>query len=75
MLLHNDYIYTLLGHFLSKPKRGVGKELQAVVQAKSDNDTKMACCPLTSTTRAERATRGEQKLNWDGVVWVEGSMG
>jgi hypothetical protein len=46
MLLYNDYIYTLLDCKSLLPienKKRVGKELQVVVQAKSDNGTKRVC--------------------------------
>lgn len=47
MLLYNDYIYTLLGcnGLLPIETKRAEKELQAVAQAKSDNDTKK--CVLT----------------------------
>jgi hypothetical protein len=69
MLLYNDYIFTLLGRKSLLPiEKRVGKEVQTLVHAMSDSDTKQKVCwPLTS--RAEREHEVDESLDMDEVVW------
>jgi hypothetical protein len=65
LYIYNDYIFTLLGCNSLLPienKERFGKDLQAVVQATSDIDTKQRRVDHLSPQPGQRETRSEQKL-------------
>jgi hypothetical protein len=54
-----------------RKQKWVGGGLQAVVQTKSEN-TKKGVLAINLRNQGRAGTRGELKLDWDGVGWREG---